>query len=100
MSPVHETPRRAPRSRPARETEVPEQVQIAGRRYDVAAAFQEPDCLVCHRTRRVTLSVFSDPRDWPAILARNVRRAERALCRPVPPVRAIPADEPAQRLSA
>jgi len=99
MSPVHESPRRAARSRPVRETEVPERVEIAGRRYDVAAAFQEADCLVCHRTRRVTVSVFSHPRDWSAIIARTVRRAETALLRQVPG-RGIKADEPAQRLSA
>jgi hypothetical protein len=99
MSPIHESPRRAARSRPARETEVPERVEIAGRNYDVAAAFQEADCVVCHRTRRVTVSVFSHPRDWSAIIARSVRRAEMALCRTMP-VRAIASDEPAQRLSA
>jgi hypothetical protein len=99
MSPIHESPRRAARSRPARETEVPERVEIAGRGYHVAAAFQEADCVVCHRTRRVTVSVFSNPRDWPAIIAQSVRRAETALLRPVP-VRGTRADEPAQRLSA
>lgn len=99
MSPLHESPRRAARSRPARETEVPERVEIAGRCYDVAAAFQEADCVVCHRTRRVTVSVFSHPRDWSATIARTVRWAERALCRPLA-VRGISADEPAQRLSA
>ena len=99
MSPVHETPRRAARSRPARETEVPEQVEIAGRRYAVAAAFQEADCLVCHRTRRVTVSVFSHPRDWPALVARSARRAEQIMGGMIRTHR-IPPDAPAQRLSA
>ena len=100
MSPIHESPRRAARSRPARETEVPERVEIAGRGYDVAAAFQEADCVVCHRTRRVTVSVFSHPRDWPAIIARSVRRAELTLYRTAPARRMTPERQPAQRLSA
>ena len=100
MSPIHESPRRAARCRPLRETEVPEQVEIAGRRYDVAAAFQEADCVVCHRTQRVTVSVFSHPRDWPTIIARSVRRAEMAVCRTLPARTMRPERPPAQRLSA